>query len=57
MRLTSEISLELRTNDVGLPGRSSSATVLSLVPGGLAQDEDQVPPLGRDPQPFSHAGV
>ena len=42
-------------DDVGLPGGSSSATVLSLVPGGLEQDEDQVPPLGRDPQPFSHA--
>src|SRR5208337_925253 len=44
-------------NDVGLPGRSSSATVLSLVPGSLAQDEDQVPPLGGDPSPFSLAAL
>ena len=44
-------------DDAGLPGGSSPATVLSLVPGRLAEDEDQVPPLGRDPQPFSHAAV
>ena len=34
-------------DDVGLLGGSSSATVLSRVPGGLAQDEDQVPALGK----------
>ncbi len=37
--------------------RSSSATVLSLVPGSLAQDEDQVPPLGRAPSPFLLAAL
>ena len=44
-------------DDVGFLGGSSSAIVLPLVPGGLAQDEDQVPPLGRAPQPFSHTAV